>query len=410
MSARGNDYDVVISGGGLVGASLAWALAGLPLRIALAEAVPFESASQPSFDERTIALSRSSQKILAGIGVWTEIGGQACPIREIHVSEQGRFGSAVISGEDQGLGELGHVVASRVLGASLWKRIGRAANIDVYCPGSLASPRTGDDGITLQLESARLRGAIGGRLLVIADGARSNLRSAIGIPATERSYGQTAIVGNVELTDCPARYTAYERFTAQGPIALLPFHDGRFIFVMARSPEEAQVALSLGDASFLDLLQRGFGRRLGRFVRLGRRSAYPLSLVQAACVTAPRVAVIGNAAHGLHPVAGQGYNLGLRDVATLAEVTADAIRAGEEPGSAAALGRYQAWRQRDHRNVVAFTDGLIRLFDLPLAAAGPARGMGLLLFDLAPGAKRTLARYTMGMGGTLTRLARGLPL
>ena len=122
------------------------------------------------------------------------------------------------------------------------------------------------------------------------------------------------------------------------------------------------------------------------------------------------MAVIGNAAHGLHPVAGQGYNLGLRDVATLAEVTADAIRAGEEPGSAAALARYEAWRQRDQRNVVAFTDGLIRLFDLPLAAAGAARGMGLLLFDLAPGAKRTLARHTMGMGGTLTRLARGLPL
>jgi 2-octaprenyl-6-methoxyphenol hydroxylase len=135
-----------------------------------------------------------------------------------------------------------------------------------------------------------------------------------------------------------------------------------------------------------------------------------LSLVEAGAVTASRSAIIGNAAHSLHPVAGQGYNLGLRDVATLAEVAADAIRAGSDPGGEAALARYEAWRRRDQRNVVGFTDGLVRLFDLPLAATGAARGMGLLLFDLAPGAKRMLARNTMGMAGTLTRLGRGLPL
>jgi 2-octaprenyl-6-methoxyphenol hydroxylase len=232
----------------------------------------------------------------------------------------------------------------------------------------------------------------------------------LGISSTERSYGQTAIVGNVEVSGCASGSTAYERFTPEGPLALLPFKDGRFIFVMGRTPTAAVAAMAMEDAAFLDLLQQGFGQRLGRFTRLGRRSAYPLSLVRALRVTVPRAVVIGNAAHGLHPVAGQGYNLGLRDVATLAEIVADAARSGEDPGTAAALAHYENWRRRDQRNVAAFTDGLIRLFGVPSVTLSAARGLGLALFDLMPGAKRTLARHTMGMGGTLTRLARGLPL
>ncbi len=410
MTIRRTDYDVVISGGGMVGASLAWALAALPLRVALVEAVPFASADQPSFDDRTVALSRSSQKILAGIGVWQEISAEAWPIREIHVSERGRFGSAVINGEEQGVGDLGYVVANRALGAALWKRIGDVATIDLFAPGGLRPPGPVADRMTLQLDSGRHNGEILARLLVVADGARSGLREALGIPASERSYGQTAIVGNVALSDCPSRFTAYERFTSQGPLALLPIGEGRFAFVMAQSPPRAEAALGLDDQQFLRLLQQGFGRRLGTFSRLGRRSSYPLSLVRAGRTTAPRAVVIGNAAHGLHPVAGQGYNLGLRDVATLAEVIADTLRASGEVGGSAMLERYEQWRRRDQRNVVAFTDGLIRLFGLPLATAGAARGVGLALFDVVPGAKRALASRTMGMTGTLTRLARGLPL
>lgn len=410
MSPAPQSHDVIISGGGMVGASLAAALAALPVRVALVEAVPFASAAQPSFDERTTALSRTSQRILGGIGAWEQAGPQACGISRIHVSERGRFGTAVIDGEEQGVGELGYVVANRVLGAALWSRIGRAANIDVFCPGSLGAPRASAQAIAVELAAAGRAAPLVGRLLVVADGAGSGLRRELGIEATERSYGQTAIVGNVAIGERASGGTAYERFTADGPVALLPFQDGRYIFVMARSPEAAEAAMAMPDPAFLDLLQQAFGRRLGRFARLGRRSAYPLSLVRASRLAADRAVVIGNAAHGLHPVAGQGYNLGLRDAATLAEVIADAVRAGEDPGAPAALARYGAWRSSDQRNVVAFTDGLIRLFELPQAGLGAARGLGLALFDLLPGAKRALARHTMGMAGNLTRLARGLPL
>ena len=410
MSADVEDFDVIVSGGGLVGASLAVALAPLGIRIALVEAVPFASAAQPSFDDRTIALSRSSRRILDGIGAWGDIDERACAIRTIHVSQRGGFGSAVIDAREQGVTELGHVVASRALGAALWRKLDATPGISVFCPGGLDTPREVDGRMVANLSASGQKRPLAGRLLVIADGARSALREAVGIPAGERSYGQTAIVGNVSVSEPGTPGTAWERFTPDGPLALLPFRDDRFVFVLARSPDDADAAMKLDDARFLGLLQTEFGHRLGRFTRLGKRSTYPLALVRADRVTAPRVVVVGNAAHGLHPVAGQGYNLGLRDVATIAEIVADEVRMGRDPGSPGALARYAEWRRRDQRNVVAFTDGLIRLFGIRLRSMSAARGIGLALFDATPVAKRTLARQTMGMGGTLTRLARGLPL
>ncbi|CAG0940931.1 2-octaprenyl-6-methoxyphenol hydroxylase [Gammaproteobacteria bacterium] len=413
MSAAA-EFDVIISGGGLVGASLACALASLPLRVALVEAVPLSSATQPSFDDRAIALSRTSRVILGGIGAWEAVAAVATPIRRIHVSERGRFGSAVISAEEQGVDALGHVVASRDLGAALWERVGALPGIEVFCPGTLHSPVVGQAAITVELDAGQgggqSAGQLRGRLLVVADGARSGLRQALGIGATERSYGQTAVVGNVAIAGVSGSCTAYERFSVEGPLALLPFRDGRHVFVLARPPAAAEVALAMDEAAFLRLLQESFGRRIGEFVQLGRRAAYPLSLLQARELGAPRAVIIGNAAQGLHPVAGQGYNLGLRDVATLAEVVADALRTGADPGGAATLARHAQLRRRDRRNVIAFTDGLIRLFGLAAPGMGAARGAGLLLFDMLPGAKRALARHTMGMAGPMTRLARGLPL
>lgn len=423
MDAR---YDVVIAGGGMVGAALGCALGSLPLRIAVVEPAPFvtdpaagnsEPAATPSFDARTLALSRSSQRILAGLGLWSGLEAGATPIRRIHVSERGRFGNAVIDSREEGVDALGHVVESRAIGQVLWTALRESANLDLIAPGRITAAREVENALQIAVERDGVTQDLSARLLVVADGARSVLRDAIGIAATSRPYGQTAIVGNVEVTRNQGGETAYERFTQAGPLAMLPTGRNRFVFILTRRTEQAPDVLALGDADFLELLQANFGNRLGQLTRVGKRHDYPLELVRAAAITAHRAVIVGNAANGLHPVAGQGYNLSLRDVATLAEVIADDMaesspgRAGGfDPGDAQLLDRYAQWRRRDQRNVVQFTDGLIRLFDMPGPGIGIVRGLGLAAFDAAPGTKRWLARYAMGLGGRLTRLARGLRL
>lgn len=405
--------DVLIAGGGMVGASLAAALARLPLQVVVVEQVPLAAGGQPSFDERTTALSRSSQRILAGLGLWDALAGEASPIRRIHVSERGRFGTSVIDAAEEGVTALGYVLRNRALGGVLWADLARRTNLNLLVPASAGSVQRGEEELQVRVRHGDTEASIGTRLLVVADGARSRLREQLGIRARQRAYGQVAIVGTVEAAGPILEATAFERFTADGPLALLPAGCRRFVFVLTRKAEAAPGVLALEDDAFRQLLQQEFGLRLGRFGALGPRAGYPLELVVTEDVTAHRVAVVGNAAHGLHPVAGQGYNLGLRDASVLAELLADGIRQapeGFDAGAPAWLDRYREWRRPDQRKVVAFTDGLVRLFDLPGGFTGRARGLGLLGFDLLPGAKGLLARQTMGLGGRLTRLARGLPL
>lgn len=393
----------------MVGASLAVALAGLPVRVTLVEAIPAGSPGQPSFDARTTALSRSSQHILATLGIWPAVEADAAPIRRIHVSERGRFGTTVIDGQEEGGEPLGYVLENRLLGSALWRAIGQSPNVTVRAPASVTGVARTGDGLAVTVAEGEAGTVIRARLLVVADGSRSPLRESLGISARIRPYEQVAIVGNVAVEAAGRRRPdgiAYERFTPEGPLALLPAGPGRYVFVLTRRAPVADAVARLPDAEFLGLLQREFGHRLGRFARVGTRGTYPLELVEAEAVTAGRVAVVGNAAHGLHPVAGQGYNLGLRDAASLAEVIAEA--AGADPGAPELLARFADWRRPDQRKVVAFTDGLIRLFDR--SGLGTLRGLGLLLFDATPGAKRFLARQTMGLGGRRTRLARGLRL
>jgi len=399
--------DVLIAGGGMVGASLAVALGSSRLRTMLVEAVPFEDAGQPSFDSRTVALSRSSQRILSGLGAWQGVVNLAHAIRRIHVSERGRFGTALIDAAQQGVDALGYVVDNRRLGAALWQALQAQGQAAIASPARVLGATAEAGGLRVMIASDTGTADVRTRLLVVADGARSALRGALGIAARTRPYGQTAIVGNLGVSR-PEPDTAYERFTPEGPLALLPAGGDRYAFVLTRRTAAAGPALALSDDAFLALLQKEFGYRLGRLRQLGKRTAYPLELVRAERVTAARVAVIGNAAHGLHPVAGQGYNLGLRDVAALAELlTEDRGATGCDPGAPELLRRYAEWRARDQRNVVAFTDGLIRLFELAPPPLGTLRGAGLLAFDLLSPVKRALARHTMGLAGRQTRLARG---
>ncbi len=404
-------FDIVIAGGGMVGASLAVTLLPLGLKVALIEATPLESAQQPSFDERTTALSNGSRNVLTGIGLWPGLSAHATPIRRIHVSDRGHFGFARIDAAEQQVEALGYVLPNRVLGAALWTRLQREEGFELLCPATVEEVQPGDEYARVHLRDGT---ELQARLVVAADGAQSAVRKALDIAASVRDYGQTAIV-TIVATSRPHEHTAYERFTPTGPLAILPLEGDRCAVIWTLAPEAAQAMLDLADEPFLAALQDTFGSRLGRFTRVGRRGAYPLALTQAEARIGQRCAIIGNAAQGLHPIAGQGFNLGLRDVATLAEVIADAMSAdgaahGPDVGSERLLHRYDAWRRRDRRSIVAFTDGLVRLFADRRPLVRRARNLGLLLFDLAPPAKSALSRLSLGFAGRLPRLARGAPL
>ena len=405
-------FDIAIVGGGMVGASLAVALAPLGLKIALIEAIPHDSAAQPSFDERTTALSNGSRRILETLGVWPAVAAAATPIRKIHVSDQGRFGFARIDAAEQGLAAMGYVVPNRALGQALWTRLPAAAGLQVYCPAEVSRIQAAEDTVTLEITHPGGAATITARLVVAADGVQSAVRGAFGVAAEVRDYEQTAVITTV----LPQRFhdhVAYERFTGSGPLALLPLEGGRCALVLTLSRATVDSALAWSDQEFLAELQRRFGFRLGRFLKVGRRVPYPLSLTRAAHTSAPRCAIIGNAAQGLHPVAGMGFNLGLRDVASLAELIAERRHeAAFDAGTPGLLAAYDAWRAADRGGVIAFTDGLIRVFASPSGVVRRLRSAGLLAFDLLPPAKAALSRLSTGGGGhaRIPKLARGVAL
>jgi 2-octaprenyl-6-methoxyphenol hydroxylase len=401
-------YDIAIVGGGMVGATLAVALAPLNLRVALIEAIPHNAAAQPSFDERTTALSNGSRRILETIGVWPALNAFATPIAKIHVSDQGRFGFARIDAREQGLNAMGYVVANRALGSALWSRLS-SQEIKVFCPAEVTHLAATEEAVKIEITEAGAKSAIDAKLIVAADGAQSVVRSAFGVAAQVRDYEQTAVITTV----LPQRFhdnVAYERFTPSGPLALLPLDGGRCTLVLTLPKDAAQAALAWSDQEFLAELQRRFGFRLGRFLKVGRRVPYPLFLTQSDHTIARRCVIIGNAAQGLHPVAGMGFNLGLRDVASLAELIAENARRDADPGSAKLLGEYDAWRSADRGGVIAFTDGLVRMFSNPLGSVRRLRNLGLLAFDLLPPAKSALSRLSTGGGGRVPKLARGVAL
>jgi 2-octaprenyl-6-methoxyphenol hydroxylase len=404
--------DIAIVGGGMVGASLAAALAPLGLKIALVEAVPHDSASQPSFDERTTALSNGSRRILETLGVWPGVSSLATPIRKIHVSDQGHFGFARIDSAELGLAAMGYVVPNRALGAALWSRLQANADVQVFCPAKVLRITAGEHAVALEIAGNGATASLDTRLVVAADGVQSAVRSAFGVDAESRDYQQTAVITTV----LPQRFhdhVAYERFTASGPLALLPLEGGRCTLVLTLSRATAESAMAWSDQEFLAEVQRRFGFRLGRFLKVGRRSPYPLSLTRAARTSAGRCVIVGNAAQGLHPVAGMGFNLGLRDVASLAELIAERRHESHfDAGAANVLAEYDAWRRADRGGVIAFTDGLVRMFANPSSVVQRLRNVGLLAFDLLPPAKAALSRLSTGAGAgaRVPKLARGVAL
>jgi 2-octaprenyl-6-methoxyphenol hydroxylase len=400
---------MIIVGGGMVGVSLAISLAHSGLRLALIEAYSPGAESQPSYDDRAIALAYGTRRIFEATGVWPSLAEIAEPIHDIHVSDRGHFGFTRLSAADEGVPALGHVVTARELGHVLLHQMRQDASLEVIAPARVISFEDQVDQVRVEVEHDGVMSSLECRLLVAADGGNSSIREQLDVPVQRWEYGQSAVVTNITPAK-PHRNVAYERFTDSGPVALLPMTEQRCAVVWTVRDEQLESVLALDDDAFLSAFQKRFGYRLGRFLRVGRRAAHPLSLLRARESVRGRVAVIGNAAHTLHPIAGQGFNLGIRDVAALAEVVDSVLKAGGDIGAAENLAVYEGWRSAEQRNVALATDALARLFSNPLVAVRLGRNLGLLAMDLLPGAKHPLARAAMGMLGRQPRLARGVPL
>jgi 2-octaprenyl-6-methoxyphenol hydroxylase len=407
----GRDCDVLIVGGGAVGSALACALAELPLSVVLVEAQQAQLLAQPSFDARVTALANGSQQILSGLGLWAELEGYTEAIRSIHISERGRFGAARIQAAEEHVPALGFTVENQALGRVLWERLQRSPRLTVLAPAKVTALAHEPDQAVVTVQHDGVAARVRAKLIVAADGVRSVVRAALGVEAAEHDYGQRAVIFNCS-TEARLDGRAFERFTERGPIALLPLTGGRAAIIWTLPEGEAERIAALPVDGFRVELQAAFGQRLGRFTRIGERHLYTLTRVASGAVHGERSVLIGDAALRLHPVAGQGFNLALRDVATLAEVLADALRgtSAADIGSATLLERYAAWRAADRKRVSSFTHGLIQLFGESTPGLGLGRGLGLMAFDLLPGAKALLARQTMGKAGRLPRLARGLRL
>lgn len=408
VNSGASQVDVAIVGGGLVGASLALALAPTGLKTALIEGVAPDANAQPSFDDRTTALGNGTRRSFEALGIWSQVAPKAAPIRRIHVSDAGRFGFARLEASEHGIDAFGYVVTNRVLGTALRAAMTTLPDLELRMPAKCTGVALHEGDVELATEPAA--SPLRARLVVAADGADSKVRTAAGLVATLEDYRQVAIVSHVR-SSRPADGTAYERFTPEGPFAVLPLFDGAYGVVWTLAPEAAERVLALSDKDYLAALQGEFGWRIGRLLSVGQRNAYPLRLSRAETLTGQRVVLIGNAAQGLHPVAGQGFNLGLRDAATLAELLAEAVRrdgSRADVGSPAILREFASRRVADRDGVTRFTDGLVKLFGDTRPSVPLLRDLGLLLFDLSPTAKQALSRLSWGFAGRTPRLGRGL--
>ncbi|MEM1114095.1 MAG: 2-octaprenyl-6-methoxyphenyl hydroxylase [Pseudomonadota bacterium] len=401
--------DIVIAGGGMVGISLALKLASaLPesVRIALVEgfALPEPNAASPayhpSFDARSTALSYSSCLIYQDLGLWDELAEWLCPIDTIHVSSRGRFGSALMRAEDYAWPALGYVVENAWFGRVLLDALRQQGRVELINPARVAVAEASAIGQRLQLEGEGPK-EIETALLLVADGAGSGLRQQLGVAVDNKPYHQHALIANVA-TAQPHGGCAFERFTDEGPLALLPLAgvsgaQHRSALVWTLPPERAESLMSCTQDAFLTAMQDRFGYRLGRFTQVGERHGYPLALIASEEQVRQGMVVMGNAAHSLHPVAGQGFNLALRDIEALATVLAEGVERGQELGELRLLRRYLAVQKADQERTIGLSDRLPELFMRSDPVTGMARDLGLAVLDIAEPLKREFVRVAAGV-------------
>lgn len=399
-------YPVVIVGGGMAGASLALALAQQDIACGVFEAFALDTPSQPSFDDRTVALSAASLNILKHLGVSDGVFNIAEPIQQIHVSEQGHVGFARLKAADCGVEALGAVVENWQLGRVLHQKIEQHEAIDLFAPATVAhlEQSAGQVNLTIntEVDGEKSEQSVTASLVVLADGARSPLRKALHIDSDVRDFDTSAIVCNLS-TQQSHQGCAFERFTQNGPLALLPLTQNRMALVWSKPREEVDHYLSLSDAEFAKALESEFGARLGRITKVGKRSAFPLMQQKAETLFRGRCVLVGNAAQSLHPIAGQGFNLGLRDVATLSQCLQQVKN--NDYGQYSVLRTYEQMREGDRDKTLWTTEALARWFANPWEPMSLTRNLLLKALDISPAAKQVFAQQAMGFSFKNSELA-----
>ena len=397
-----HDYDILIAGGGLAGNCLALALKDSGLKVAIIEAQSREQLHASPAGDRALALSAGTVNMLQALDIWQGIKQAATAIKDIHISDRGHFGKARLSARQQGVEALGYVICARDIEDHVAALV-EQAGITQFCPARVVGLMSGQDAVNVSLKKDEQSLNLSASLLVGADGGNSSVRKLLDIPLQVTEYGQTALVTTVK-SSIPHKNTAFERFTSSGPLALLPLADNLLSVVWTRKHEDAEALMAGGEADFLQQLQDCFGYKLGELTLAAPRRAFPLRLIRAQTMVSGRTVIIGNAVHQLHPVAGQGFNLGLRDVVQLAEMILSQHEKHQDPGSSELLLQYGLLRQQDHDKTIGFTNNMVKIFSNDWLALAAARNTGLTLLDHLPFAKKLLARHAMGMAERLPRV------
>ncbi|MDX7992297.1 2-octaprenyl-6-methoxyphenyl hydroxylase [Xenorhabdus littoralis] len=386
--------NVIIVGGGMAGATLALAISSLSrgqLQVSLIEAAE-STKEHPGFDARAIALAYGTCQRLNQIGVWSVLKHCVTPITHVHVSDRGHSGFVNIRADDYDIPALGYVIELHDAGIHLFDLLKQTPNIKLYCPATVNSVERLENAVTVTLDNGE---KLTGELLIAADGSHSAIAQACHIPYQRQSYGQVAIIANVLTSEHP-QGKAFERFTKHGPLALLPMSEGRSSLVWCHPLEKQSEINNWSQDEFLQHLQNAFGWRLGKMLETGQRHSYPLALSTASCQISHRLALVGNASQTLHPIAGQGFNLGMRDVMALAQVISEAAVSGQDIGSYKTLTQYQQRRYADRETTIDITDGLVRLFANDYLPLKIGRNIGLMTMEILPPMRDLFARQTLG--------------
>jgi 2-octaprenyl-6-methoxyphenol hydroxylase len=395
--------NIVIVGGGLVGGSLALGLARHGVACTLIDRLAPEAGISPTFDGRASAISASGHKLLAAIGLWPHLAARAEPILDIRVSDGPSMLFVHYDHRDLGEGPLGYMVENRHLREAIAAEIAKNVSIKVIAPAAVTGFRQDADSATLELEGGR---RVDAKLVIAAEGKNSTLREAAGLRVTGWNYPQTAIVATIG-HEHAHNSIAHERFLPAGPFAILPLQGGhRSSLVWTEAEHRAADYLALGDTAFVAEIDRRVGGFLGKLHLIGPRFSYPLGLQVTSEYVRGRLALIGDTAHAIHPIAGQGLNLGLRDVAALTEILADMTQLGLDPAHPTGLDRYERWRRSDNLLMAGVTDVLNRLFSNDLAPVRLARDLGLGVVNRIAPVKKFFMRHAMGTVGELPKLMR----